>query len=84
MSVEMQLQQVVKDESGMITMYVNFVDSVTGKRLKQKCVQGRDKDEIKAAIAPVFEKIKKQNEQDQALKDMATAALSELAAEVEK
>lgn len=77
----MECQQVVKEESGIYTVYVNFIEDLDGSILGKKSFQGHNVEELKDVIRPAWTKQKDNYDQKAAWLLIANQALDELEAE---
>jgi len=81
MALEMECQQVYREESGVITVTVNLIESTNQKVLGRKTFQGNTKEELKDLIRPVWQDEKTKYDEKAVLLAIANAALDELEAE---
>jgi len=80
MGIKIELQQVVPKDDGSLTVYVNFIDNITNKRLKQICVESENEAGIKDAVRPYFQRII----QEQADKNILLTSVQNVLTEIEQ
>ena len=81
MTIELKLQQVTKELTGLYSVYANVVETETGKILSKKCAQGSTLTQIKDALRPFWTEAKADYNNYQTMRAIAEAALDELEAE---
>lgn len=83
MSISIQLLNVVEEDNGVYTVIVQAVRDVTGELLsKKRTYQGRNAEELKAAIKPDFEALIQSEKRKENLQSIAQAVLDEIMTEV--
>jgi hypothetical protein len=81
MALTIVVQQVVEEENGLYSVYVQFFDDQINRVLGKTVVQGRTKDELKNALRPKWEKALAAFSKKPNLVKIAQEAANELMAE---
>ena len=76
--MDIEVYQTVAEKDGTISAYVRFKDEITGKTLKQACVQGKTQAEFETALADYTVKLESENTSKSADVAMVKAAISKL------
>lgn len=84
MAFEVGVYQVTKEKSGTLSVYMKAVDTATGEVLGKMSVQGKTKEEIKAAMKAQIERAHDEYAKRQSWVEMAQEAANEIVAEVKK
>jgi len=81
MALDLQVTQVTINTDGSYNVYVQAVDTTTGKVLIKKTVTATSKEDLKNKVRPHWEAFKTHYEEHQILIAMANDAMDELEAE---
>ena len=78
--MEIEVYQTVMEKDGTISAYIRFSDTVTGKILKQTCIQGKTQAEFEAKILEIKSGIESEQTKKAADVSMVSAAISKIKA----
>jgi len=82
MAILLKLQQVVEEEGGKFSVYVQAVREGNNELIKKKCFQVSDGAELKALVKPLFESLVNSEKQKDQKLVIAQGILDEIMEEV--